>query len=230
MNFKDSFLIKSFNLIHEFSSVDRFNKHKLIIPENDLEHTGFVCLWGYLLAQRLEQDLHIEIDYSQLLKGAVIHDIDEVLTGDVQNPTKYFSEKLRKEMKLLESASLNNINKYLDYDTKKNFLKEDWENAKGVETLEKYIVTVCDLMSVVYKVWQEIVLFGNLSFIGVSEEVQKGVAFFINYGYQNLPFVKDKETLEAYHLIDDLLAEAFKILEEAHINRHLFLPKPLSLI
>lgn len=175
-NLNSSFIFKSFKILQQFSSVKRYSRDRLICPENDLEHTGFVALISYFLALEVRK-LGVEINLEKLLVGAIVHDIDEALTGDVPRPTKHNNNSLLEEIKRLEFNSVKTIFEYLDQENSQNNIVKDWEDAKKDGTIEGDIVKLADTLSVVYKVWVEVVLMSNRSFLIVAEEIKQALEF-----------------------------------------------------
>ena len=164
-------LLKSFFLIDEFSAVTRYSKNRPIKEENNLDHTGWVCLWSYLIGIDIQNKLGLELDFAKIMSGAVVHDIDETLTGDVPRPTKYYNKEFREKIAGIEFASVNSLVKNLDQNPRKKNILDDWLEAKGIDNVEQYIVKMADLISVVYKVWQEMIMLRNNCFLSVAREV-----------------------------------------------------------
>lgn len=197
------FLFKSFRLLQQFSSVNRYSRDRLIYPENDMEHTGFVAMWCYYMAIDVKNLYNVDIDFGKLLRGAIVHDIDEVLTGDVPRPTKYYNKSINEAIKNLEKKSVKTIFNFLEHKTYYENVFEDWSNAKGNENIEQYIVKVADFMSVVYKVWLEVILLGNKSFIGVALEV-----------LEVIQSIEHKETDDVNLYFVDIYRDAEEIITE----------------
>ena len=142
--FKDSLFFKSFSIIDEFGSVTRYSKNRPIKEENNLEHTGFVTLFSYLMGVDIQNRFEVELDFGKMLSGAVVHDIDETLTGDIPRPTKYFSKELRDKISEVEYSSICKIAEILEHiKTKKNLI-DDWLNAKGTASVEQFIVKMME--------------------------------------------------------------------------------------
>lgn len=217
----ENFLFSSFRIIQQFSAVSRYSRDRLICPENDLEHTGWVVMWSYFFATEIQNRFNEDIDFAKLMCGAAVHDIDEALTGDIPRPTKYYNKKIHKAIKGLENKSVKTIQKFMSHTDDNRNIFTDWENAKGPNSLEQKIVKIADFMSVVYKVWLEVVLLGNKSFIIVAEEV-KDVIVKSN----------EDETTEIGRYINSLYDDAEQILDEcissAEKVSHL-VPKPLNI-
>jgi len=150
-------LLNLIEINSELSAVQRFSQSKLATPESVLEHSGSVCLFAYFIGNQLIQEGH-SIDMGQLLSKAIVHDIDECLTGDIARPIKYSSEEIRSMLNEIETNAVADID---DQTYMNGVLNKDWLTAKvGVEGS---IVALCDVLTVVYKCYDEIIVRGNLS-------------------------------------------------------------------
>lgn len=173
-------LLKSFFLIDEFSAVTRYSKNRPIKEENNLEHTGWVCLWSYLIAVDIQNKLGLDLDFGRIMSGAVIHDIDEALTGDIPRPTKYFDKELRDKIAELEFKSVQSLVKRLEHNPHDQNILDDWLESKGIDYPEQFIVKMADLISVVYKVWQEMIMLRNNCFLSVAKEIYPIIEKYVN--------------------------------------------------
>ena len=168
---ENELVLKFFSIIDEFASVTRYSKNRPIKEENNLEHTGFVTLFSYLIGIDLQNQFNIKIDFGKLLSGAVCHDMDETLTGDIPRPTKYYSKELRETIGKVELDSIKKLAGILGHKEGSKNLIDDWMNAKGTATVEQVIVKMADLVGVIYKVWQEMIMLNNNCFLQVAEEI-----------------------------------------------------------
>jgi len=157
-------LSKCMETIGQLSSITRYSQSILSKPENVLEHTGFVALLCMFIADEIDsqqtlmnQDTRTQIpivDRGLLLQKALVHDIDEVMTGDIARPTKYHNERIKEELDNFAADSANNISgecgvKFYHY----------WNEAKSGP--EGEIVSLCDALSVLHKAHDEVVMRGN---------------------------------------------------------------------
>ena len=88
-------IIKLFSISQSMSAIKRYSQLHLLKSESVMEHTGFVCLFAYILCEKINSvsDEEDKLNIGIALEKAVIHDIDEVVTGDIPRPTKYYSKK-----------------------------------------------------------------------------------------------------------------------------------------
>lgn len=158
-------LIVAFTAIQQLASVTRYSKDTIINKESVLEHTGFVAVFSYLLAKQLKQD----VDIGKLLSRAVVHDLDEIFTGDIPRITKYSSADILKAFKQVEETSIGKLSYVLGVE-----LLDTWQESKAND-LEGLLMRITDMVAVVYKCWQEIELFGNYSIVRIVFELRKQV-------------------------------------------------------
>lgn len=144
------------DIAFKMASLERYSQTHLAKTESVLEHTGFVCLLSYYLGTELIQEGH-PVDMGLLLRKAVTHDIDEIITGDIPRPTKYYNEGVREALQEVERENMKHISDCLD----NQYIYHDWDGAKiGPEGC---IVAICDSMAVVYKAFYECIMLGNKS-------------------------------------------------------------------
>ena len=110
---------------------------------------------SFFIAMELKNKGEV-IDVGKLMAKAVIHDIEEVIVGDIASPTKYHSLRLTEEIQDLSSSAARHILSAFD---SSEDLFHIWETSK--KGTEGYIVALADKLAVVYKIQQEVEGFGN---------------------------------------------------------------------
>jgi len=150
-------LLQIFDMAYKMSSLTRYSQTHLVKEESVLEHTGFVCLMAYTIGSELINTDNIDIGL--LLRKAVTHDIDEIITGDIPRPTKYYSKDFRNAVQKIEDENMNMIAANLNLPC----MYHDWERSK--DGPEGFIVGLCDCLAVIYKAYYEAVMFGNKTII-----------------------------------------------------------------
>ena len=105
------------------------------------------------------------------LKKAVFHDVDEVVTGDIPRPTKYFSNESKDIFDKIASQGINQIISELDIKNNEGSREIEalWKNSKNDD--EGRIVALADLAAVVYKIWEEVILLGNKKLVLQGKQV-----------------------------------------------------------
>lgn len=131
----------------QMSSVIRYSSIPHGRGENVAEHTFYVVFYALLIAKDMEKEGH-KIDYYRLLVSAIIHDLDEAITGDIIRPVKYSSEELRDMLGNVADLYCRHTLHKLDLaDAEK--LYDLWERARDPKTIEGQILQVCDMLSVI---------------------------------------------------------------------------------
>lgn len=155
-------------IIAQLSNVRRYSRDFMVKEENTLEHTGFVALFCLLVAYRLREQGHA-VNIETLLIKAILHDLEESITGDVPRKTKYCSESVKIGIDAYGYVAIKKIEELLNVS-----IMYDWEHAKN-DTFEGMIVKIADMAAVVYKTMTEVAMHGNKSFLRVSEEITQEI-------------------------------------------------------
>jgi 5'-deoxynucleotidase len=154
-----------FSMASSLSSMQRYSQTFMNKKESVLEHTGFVVLFCCFIAQELIARGR-QVDVATLLSKAACHDIDEIITGDIPRPTKYFDEEARKTFERIEHFG---ITKLVGDMSLQQSVFSLWKDSKS--GYEGSIVAIADVAAVAYKVWEETHLLGNKGFSHHSENV-----------------------------------------------------------
>lgn len=155
--------MKIMELINDLSTISRWSQVHCNRNESVLEHTAFVAMYALRLGIKHEANLN------KLLPNALVHDMDEVTTGDIPNPTKYHNERLFKELQKLSQKSAMRISEECFFGD----VYDGWINAKD-STKEGDIISISDAAAVSYKIWQE-VRSGNTEFYKFKVNILKGL-------------------------------------------------------
>jgi len=148
-----------FELQSGLASVQRYSQTRLNNPESVLEHTGCVALTCYLFGLILFEEKH-EFNFEVLLCKSIAHDIDEIVTGDIPRPTKYYSKQVRDMFYEIENDGMLGVCESLDIGGKaSSAMFVDWIASKDEK--EGLLVAVSDRLAIVYKAWQEYIVYGN---------------------------------------------------------------------
>lgn len=148
------------------AAIFRYSTLPTIHRESVAEHTCFVALNSYAIALDLRRR-GFKIDIEQVLRSAVVHDIDEALTGDFIRTFKYSDAELTRTIK--EATRKLMVSLPLPPET-----LADWNEAKAW-TLEGQVVHFSDLWSLCQFATREIRLgseFGR-ELLSRGEEVLK---------------------------------------------------------
>lgn len=157
-------LIKTFAVLSGLSSVHRYSMMKLGHPESVLEHTGMVMILTLLIAEEVNALEPGSIDVLAAVTKAAVHDIDELIIGDIPRPTKYFSEETRAMFRVIEDRGVRKVAREMELSDRLQALvtKAHAESKDGPEGL---IVAIADVLAVTYKVWEEVIVRNNMSLV-----------------------------------------------------------------
>lgn len=147
-NIRNNFL---YMVIERLSSIKRYNTRKFIIPQNVLEHEGSVTLISMLFSDYFNK-IGIKNDTEKVLRMAILHDTDEIISGDIPHDAKYDytnnSEKVREALAFIEKETINNIlneiKRYGLFEKYHNYFNE----IKEKKSIEAKIVKLADFVDV----------------------------------------------------------------------------------
>lgn len=174
-------LLTKLDLMSDMSKISRYSQSHLAQNESVLEHTGFVAMLAFFIGNEIniaeyEEDgeglpMQDSVNLGGLLSRALMHDVDEVITGDLPRPTKYNNEALRREIEKVERANMISITRNLG----SSDLFYAWRDAKD-DTIAGAIIRLCDTIAVLHKIRQEFFVFGNSDILGHVKGIGQGLA------------------------------------------------------
>jgi 5'-deoxynucleotidase YfbR-like HD superfamily hydrolase len=150
-------LRKFFGLCSGLAGTDRFSNANLIHRESVLEHTGQVVLACYMICLELKVS---DATTAGVLKRAAVHDIEEVLTGDIPRNVKHASAETKKAFGTLQDSAMSQIAENLELMGHGEFLLTHKFAKTGREGM---ILELADVLAVVYKIHHEVIERGNRS-------------------------------------------------------------------
>lgn len=134
----------------------RYSSYFVQRGENTAEHSWYVAYFSLIIGRHL-QDTAVQVDMGKLLTSAVLHDIEETVTGDITTRVKYGSRKVRDGVEEFAKELVPSLfaSTLPDYPSIKDLVVR-WEHAKDKETVEGQIVRLADVLSVVSYITDEI--------------------------------------------------------------------------
>lgn len=158
--------------LRRMSHVHRYSSVPAIRKENVAEHTFYVAFYSYLIGKDLESK-GVKVNFGEMLSRALLHDIDESMTGDFLRHVKYGHPDLKKALDEVSISMLNKMSDKLGVN-----LLPQWLSAK-FEDLEGEIIQVVDLAHVLSYVWEEIEM-GNTHVSDIPKECAKYIQQFVD--------------------------------------------------
>lgn len=173
----------------KLSNVNRFSMATLASKESVLEHIGMVTLISLQIGENLKSEGCV-INIEKLLIKSMIHDIEETVVGDLPRPTKHHSAELRNMISELEFEAATNVLK----DANLSSYFHHWNQSK--DGPEGKVVAFVDILVVLMKFHDEIILRGNLSMMNMIspttfDTVTRSTNNMMNY-------YKDSDILKQY--------------------------------
>lgn len=208
------------NLDHTY----RYSGTKLVEAESLSQHIVDTIMMGLKIIDKInhiaEKVLVYPTDY---LMKAVYHDLEEVITGDIPRPVKYYSDATRDSLKgVAESVAHRFFNdQFYEGDTHYKI----WDNAK--EGPAGYILKIVDTLVVANKVVKEVSLLNNMYMLRVAHEVSQYLVIQLDNikckstSYFNEPNVNDylANILEgAIYVMEGIMSEHRECMSSLNIS------------
>ncbi len=134
-----------YSLIFRMKHITRWGLMHNTVRENLSEHSMEVAVLSHALALIGNTKFHKHYDADRIAVAALFHDMNEILTGDLPTPVKYYNEAIRSAYKAIEESSREKMLSLLDEELKqeyeKSFLLTEEERVliKGADRLCAYI-------------------------------------------------------------------------------------------
>jgi 5'-deoxynucleotidase YfbR-like HD superfamily hydrolase len=184
------------------SHVYRYSSRPTLRRENVAEHSFYAAYYSLIIAKWLSSS-GVKVSFDLLLERAILHDIDEALTGDFLRSVKYGDLRIKDGLDALSKKFLAKIEKDLGVS-----LLKSWETAKDAQ-LEGQILFLADLLCVVAYIWEEFHA-GNRHLRQVFTEVKQyfedmseGRASGVSIHHSPL----NKIVLQTIMILNDILAQ-----------------------
>jgi len=144
------------------SNIDRCNQVPKIKFYSVAEHSFYCALLAMFLCDLISLNEKIYIDKKRLIMKALVHDLEESITGDILYPTHQMNINFKKELDTIRSMVVyEELFKELPNEIS-HIYKVYWHNAKD-DTVEGKIIEIVDKLEIALFAIQEIEL-GNKSF------------------------------------------------------------------
>lgn len=140
----------------------RYSSYFVNRPENNAEHMFYNAQYCLAIGLYLEK-AGSKIDWKRLLGGAILHDMEEAVTGDINTRTKYGSSKVREGLNELADELVGQMFGAVDSGNAlegdlyiKQQLTRLWSEAKSPDTIEGRVCKLADVMCVISYVAEEV--------------------------------------------------------------------------
>lgn len=163
---KNKFLELVNNPIFNVDSTVRYSGVYQVRPESLSHHITDVSLLAYVLTLKLNT-LGEDLDKGLVLEKVLLHDLDEVLTGDIPRSTKYYSKDGLVAMQGVADDAIVQLTNLIEGG---EGIYKVWDEAKSEK--EGLVLKLADMLCVTRKVIVEVEMLGNKYFLKVAYEVQ----------------------------------------------------------
>ena len=138
-------------LLFQMKNIVRWGLMYNTRPENLSEHAAECAILAHALALIGNERFGKKFDPLRLLAAGLYHDMNEVLTGDLPTPVKYYNEDIRRSYKEIEAVSEEKMLSLLAPDLQKDYREllelspEEKKIVKGADKLCAYIKCLSEL-------------------------------------------------------------------------------------
>lgn len=196
------------NLDHTY----RYSGTKLVEAESLSQHIVDTIMMGLKIIDKInfitgEDTLNPQV----YVMKAVYHDLEEVITGDIPRPLKYYNAATQSSMKdVADRVARQFFTEQFEYQTIKHY--ELWDDAK--EGFEGYILKLVDNLVVVNKVIKEVSLLHNAYMLRVAHEVVQYTQTLLADIKNNSHFADPRIDSYIISLLEDAIDSMNEILSE----------------
>lgn len=138
-------------LLFQMKNIARWGLMYNTRQENLSEHSMECAVIAHALVLIGNRHFEKKLDPNRILSAALFHDMNEVLTGDLPTPIKYYNDRIKDSYKEIERISLEKMLSLLDEDTAGEYKKllelseEEERIVKGADKLCAYIKCLQEL-------------------------------------------------------------------------------------
>jgi 5'-deoxynucleotidase len=189
-----------FAMMARMKYIDRWALMRNSTTENISEHSLEVAMLAHGLAIISNEKCGNDLDINQIVMMGLYHDANEIITGDMPTPVKYYDENIKDAYKRVENvASHTLMNKLPDY--MQPYYRALFFKKEGMDA-EWRIVKAADKLSALIKCMEETRM-GNQEFRTAEQSTRRALE------KMNMPEVDIfmEEFLPAYELTLDELQE-----------------------
>ena len=147
--------------LSRLASLSRFSMERLSSRESVMEHLGQVSLTALALATECDGREPKCVSVASVVMRALVHDLEEAVTGDIARPTKHASPAARQLFEALTESAAGYLAKDLESSMPHFARSMYWHHQRAKKDKEGCVVALADILAVVTKVWEEVVLRGS---------------------------------------------------------------------
>jgi len=184
---------------NRLSCIIRYNNTPKVNGESVAEHSFYVALMAMVISDYLVCNSGIKIDQSKLIRMALIHDVEEIISGDIIKVLK--SGGFKEELEKMNERSMVHITGQLPYALGGEYM-ELWRENKAELTIEAKLCDFCDWLAVVVYSIKEVHL-GNEYFREILEYAVEKFGHFAERVPELAPLVVELASYSVKYLLKD---------------------------
>lgn len=179
--------------------VTRFSTCRTLHKESVAEHSYYTALYSIVVAKWVTDHTDLRIDVAKLLTKALVHDLEESITGDIPRDFKHVDKELRASIeRIAETSFLKAAESIFQCNT--NYWLSVWKSAKD-DTVEGRILAFADFLSVVSYIYEEVRIASSIS---LKEQLISLQSYYEGFLDKKYAFIRPLVLL-----IGDILKEIF---------------------
>lgn len=161
-----------FAFLSRMKYIARWGLMRNTLPENIQEHSLQVAIIAHALAVIKNRFFSGNVNPDRIAVLGMFHDCNEIITGDMPTPIKYFNPDISKAYKDVETVSKNKLLSMLPEELAGSYSellfhedndKESWKIVKSADRLAAYIKCLEEVKA------------GNKEFKKASESIYKSI-------------------------------------------------------
>lgn len=156
-------------LLFQMKNIARWGLMYNTRQENLSEHSMECAVIAHALALIGNRHFGKNLNAERILSAALFHDMNEVLTGDLPTPIKYYNDSIKDSYKEIERISLDKMLSLLDDDT-----AGEYRDLLKLSEREERIVKGADKICAYVKCLQELER-GNREFSSACSATEKSL-------------------------------------------------------
>ncbi|MBI1838948.1 MAG: HD domain-containing protein [Candidatus Colwellbacteria bacterium] len=154
-------------LDRSLAHVIRFNGQPQQFSESVAEHSFYVAYFTSVIVYFLKK-CGEDIDEAKALKIALVHDMEEAISGDILTPFKHYNNEILEAIRKVNRDTIPLVFEDLPNDLKMQFISF-WNEDTEQVTKEAQVVKLADKISLICKCYEEVKV-GNEFFKPIYEK------------------------------------------------------------
>jgi len=184
---------------NRLSCIIRYNNTPKVNGESVAEHSFYVAMMAMLVSDYLTATTTLKINHANVMRMALLHDVEEIISGDIIKVLK--SGGFKEELEKMNQRSMEYITEQLPYGIGDDYMAL-WHENKMEKTIEAQLVDFCDWLAVIVYSIKEVHL-GNEYFREILEYAVEKFGHFAERISELKPLVLELADYAVKYLLKD---------------------------